>query len=86
MEKNVPNIMARIKSSYTWGPVIGLWALIYTIIEGIVLCLADIFLPESEIDIARSFSQEEYNEAPEKFGEHQLFVNTEDTRYICPKH
>jgi len=86
MEKNVPNMMARIKSSYTWGPVIGLWALIYTVIEGIALCLANIFLPEDEIDICRSFSQEEYNEAPEVYGDHHLFVNTEDTRYICPKH
>jgi hypothetical protein len=62
MKKTVPNMMARIKSSFAWGPIIGLWALIYTVIEGITLCLANIFLPEDQIDICRSFSQEEYFE------------------------
>jgi hypothetical protein len=86
MEKNVPNVMARIKSTFCWGPIIGLWALIYTVIEGIVLFMADVFLPEDQIDITRAFSQEEYNESPETFGDHGLFVSTEDSRYVCPKH
>jgi len=54
--------MARIKSTFCWGPVIGLWALIYTVIEGIVLFMADVFLPEDQIDITRAFSHEDYNE------------------------
>lgn len=65
MDKNVPNVMARIKSSFAWGPIIGLWAIIYTVIEGIILGLADYFLPEDQIDIARAFANEEYTECPE---------------------
>ena len=76
MDKSVPNVMSRIKSSFAWGPIIGLWAIIYTVIEGIILGLADIFLPDDEIDIARSFQHEEYAECPEKFGDHKVFVNT----------
>jgi len=78
--------MARIKSTFAWGPMVGLWALIYTIIEGIVLFLADVFLPEDQIDISRSFSHEMYSESPESFGDHKLFVSTDDSRYVCPKH
>lgn len=55
MDKSVPNVMARMKSSFSWGPIIGLWAIIYTVIEGIILGLCDVFLPEDDIDIARSF-------------------------------
>ena len=55
MDKSVPNVMARMKSSFAWGPIIGLWAIIYTVIEGIILGLCDVFLPEDDIDIARSF-------------------------------
>lgn len=86
MDKSVPNVMSRIKSSFAWGPIIGLWAIIYTVIEGIILGLADIFLPDDEIDIARSFQHEEYAECPEKFGDHKVFVNTQDSRYLCSKH
>jgi hypothetical protein len=46
MDKSVPNVMSRIKSSFAWGPIIGLWAIIYTVVEGIILGLSDIFLPE----------------------------------------
>lgn len=55
MDKSVPNVMSRMKSSFSWGPIIGLWAIIYTVIEGIILGLCDVFLPEDDIDIARSF-------------------------------
>ena len=76
MDKSVPNVMSRIKSSFAWGPIIGLWAIIYTVIEGIILVLADIFLPEDQIDIARAFTNEEYNESPLQFGDHKVFFNT----------
>ena len=75
MDKNIPNVMARIKSSMAWGPIICVWALIYTIIEGLILVLCDIFLPEDQIDIARTFANEEYTECPESFGNHKEIVN-----------
>ena len=62
--KPVPNVMSRLKTTFAWGPVVGLWALFYTIIEGIVMLLTDIFFPEEDIDIARSFDQVEYNMCP----------------------
>jgi len=80
MEKPVPNVMSRVKTSFSWGPVIGLWALFYTIIEGIVIMLADIFLPEQDIDITRSFDQTNYNIDPLAFGNHELYVDPSDLR------
>ena len=62
IEKPVPNILSRLKSTFSWGPVVGLWALFYTIIEAIVLCLTEYFLPEDNIDVCRSFSSHHYNE------------------------
>jgi hypothetical protein len=49
--------MSRIKSSITFGPVVGIWGLLYTIIEFIALMLTELFTPENEIDIARNFDQ-----------------------------
>jgi hypothetical protein len=40
-------MMSRLKSSISWGPVVGLWSLLYTIIEGICLFLTEIFFPEN---------------------------------------
>jgi hypothetical protein len=48
-------MMARIKSSFSWGPVVGVFSLFFTIIEAIVLCLTEKLLPEENIDIARNF-------------------------------
>ena len=46
MAKPVPNVMSRVKTTFSWGPVVGLWALFYTIVEGLVMLLTDLFLPE----------------------------------------
>lgn len=55
MEKPVPNMLSRLKSSFSWGPVVGLWALLFTIIEAISLVITEFVLPEQDIDIVRSF-------------------------------
>ena len=46
MSKQVPNVMARVKNSFVWGPIVGAWAVFYTIIEGIVMLITDILYPE----------------------------------------
>jgi len=46
MEKQVPNMLSRLKSSFSWGPVVGIWALLYSIIEALSLVLTAYFLPE----------------------------------------
>lgn len=46
MDKPVPNILSRMKSSLSWGPIVGIWALFYTIIEAITLFITEIFIPE----------------------------------------
>jgi len=55
MEKPVPNMLSRLKSSFSWGPVVGIWALLYTIIEAFSLVMTEFFLSEQDIDIQRSF-------------------------------
>lgn len=75
--------MSRVKTSFVWGPIVGLWALFYTIIEGLVMLITDAIFPVEDIDIARSFDQMEYNICPEAFGNHDLYVNPEDER--CDK-
>lgn len=80
MAKPEPNVMSRVKTSFSWGPVIGLWAIFYTIIEGIVMMLADTFLPEQDIDIGRSFDHTNYNIDPLAFGNHEFYVNPTDLR------
>jgi len=45
METPTPNMLDRLKTSYTWGPVVGLWAMFYTIFEAITLMMTEIFWP-----------------------------------------
>lgn len=61
MDQPVPNIMSRIKSSFSWGPVVGLFSLLFTIIEAITLCITEKLFPEADIDIARNFDSNRYN-------------------------
>lgn len=82
MEEPIPNIMARIKSSFSWGPVVGVFSLFFTIIEAIALCLTEKFLPESNIDIARNFDSQTYKKQPTSYGNHEVYVNTLDPRHI----
>ena len=80
-EQPIPNIMSRIKSSFSWGPVVGLFSLLFTILEAITLCITEKLFPESEIDIARNFDSNRYNKDQELYGEHEVYVNTDDVRH-----
>ncbi len=62
------NILSRVKSSLSWGPMVGLWALLFTIIEAAVLCIIDIFFPIGDIDVVRNFDNGEYNSDPCSYG------------------
>jgi hypothetical protein len=44
-------MLGRIKSSLSWGSIVGFWAVFFTIIEAIVMFMIDIFLPIKDIDI-----------------------------------
>jgi len=80
MDQPVPNIMARIKSSFSWGPVVGLFSLLFTIIEAITLCITEKLFPEQNIDIARNFDSKTYGQCPKAYGDHQVYVNNTDVR------
>lgn len=84
MEKPVPNIMSRIKSSVSWGPLVGVWGIFYTIIETLCLWLVELMLPESDIDVVRSFSTTAYNVCPSDFGNHQVRVDASDRADVKP--
>lgn len=75
MAKPTPSIISRVKSTLSWGPLVGLWALCFTMIEAIVLVLTEVFWPESEIDVARNFDTPGYNLDPQSFGSHDFKVS-----------
>jgi phosphatidylinositol glycan class A protein len=81
MDQQVPNIMSRIKSSFSWGPIVGIFALLFTIIEAISLCITEKLFPESGIDIARNFDSNIYNKDRAMYGEHEVYVNPADVRH-----
>ena len=82
MDQPVPNIMARIKSSFSWGPVVGLFSLLFTIIEAITLCITEKLFPESNIDIARNFDSKTYGQCPKAYGNHEVYVDTQHVRHL----
>lgn len=55
MEQRVPNTLDRLKTSFSWGPVVGIFAVFFTILELIALTITEWWFPESDIDIARNF-------------------------------
>lgn len=61
METPIPNVLDRLKTNYTWGPVVGVWAILYMVFESITLILTELLWPESSIDHVRSFSCKLYN-------------------------
>lgn len=70
METPQPNMLDRIKTSYMWGSVVGIWAVLYCIFETIILMLTETFLPEQDIDIVNSFDTSEYSKDMHAFGDH----------------
>ena len=45
------NAFHRLKSNFSWGPVVGIYAVFYQMLEFLVLFLLDFIQPEDEIDI-----------------------------------
>ena len=68
-------MVTRIKSSLSWGPLVGLWGIFFTIIEALVLVILEIAQPLTDIDVARSFDSETYNLDPASYGKHDLMVD-----------
>jgi len=61
MDLPVPNVLSRVKSSISWGPVVGMWAMFFTMIEIITLWICELLLlPEKDIDILRGFDAKMY--------------------------
>lgn len=73
-------MLDRIKTSYLQGPVAGIMAVMFLIFEFIVLVLTDIFWPEEDIDIARSFDTPHYTDDMQDFEDHEFYVNNKDVR------
>jgi hypothetical protein len=69
-----------MKSSFSWGPIIGYWGLFYTIMEAITMFFCDIFLPIENIDIAQSFDKTYYEEEPLTYGDHMFNVSSLDEK------
>jgi phosphatidylinositol glycan class A protein len=45
LETPTPNILDRIKTAYTWGPLVGVYGIMYTIFEAITLMLTELMWP-----------------------------------------
>ncbi len=45
------NAFHRLKSNFSWGPVVGIYAVFYQMLEFLILFLLDCIQPENEIDI-----------------------------------
>ena len=80
MDTRTPNILDRLKTAYTWGPVVGLFAVLYAVFEVITLMITETLWPENEIDMVRSFSSNDYNQNISEYGDHELYVDAKDTR------
>lgn len=82
MNRETPNILDKLKTAYTWGPVAGIYAILFHIMELMIIFLTETFWPEEDIDIIRSFNSEMYSEDMHKFGEHHFYVDSKDPRNL----
>jgi len=81
-------MLVRLKTSLTVGSFAGIWALMYTLMEAIMLLIVEIMFPESEIDILPSFNpntviqtedngrMKQYCDDPLAYGDHLFRVNS----------
>lgn len=72
--KPTANLLSRVKSAAAWGPNVGVWALVYTVIECFVLFLTELLYPAADIDIQHHFDKETYCEAPLAYGDHTVQI------------
>jgi len=52
-----------------------MFAVLFTILEFLIMALLQYIRPESEIDTVREFNSKKYNQKPSKFGNHELRVS-----------
>ena len=57
MEQPTTNTFNKIKSSFSWGPISGFYAVLYQILEFLLIWLIEWWWPGDEIDIARNFNK-----------------------------
>ena len=83
-------MLVRFKTSLTLGSIAGLWAVIYTLMEALVLFIVELLFPVREIDILPSFNprtviqtehgvKKQYCEDPLAYGDHLFKVNSLQT-------
>jgi hypothetical protein len=65
-----------MKSNLSWGPIVGVYAVLYQMIEFILIFLLNIIYPEEEIDIVRNFNSQQYLVNPHKYGDHEFRINS----------
>ena len=58
----------------------GVYGIMYTILEAITLMLTEILFPIAKIDVARTFNTEKYNQNLPRYGDHELYVDNTDSR------
>ena len=74
-------MLSRIKTAYAWGSYVGFAALMYTVIECLVLFCMDVFLPVKDIDVIHQFEKESYCEEPLSYGNHKESIKDLATNY-----
>lgn len=76
MQQPALNAFHRLKSNFSWGPMVGFYAVLYQMLEFLILLLLEWILPEDEIDIQRNFNLSYYLGNPHKFGDHEYRVSS----------
>lgn len=76
MEKPVLNTFARIKSNFSWGSIVGLYAVLYQIVEFLLILFIEWWYPESEIDIIKTMNTQDYLGNPHMFGDHEFRIDS----------
>ena len=74
MEQPTMNTLEKLKSNISWGPLVGLYGVLYQILEFLLMWAIQWYFPESEIDIARNFQTAQYIKNPHKFGDHEFSI------------
>lgn len=64
-------MLSRIKTAAAWGSHVGIAALMFTVIECLVLFCMDMFMPVHNIDVIHQFEKESYCEEPLSYGNHK---------------
>ena len=75
-QQPVQNALQKIKSNFSWGPISGFFAVLYQMVEFIILMVIDWIFPIDEICIARNFNIQWYLINPHRFGDHEFRIDS----------